>query len=285
MQYSKFPQLPHRPLRGILISGSPHREFRVSCFHCLKNFTSAELCALAFIKAKVCQTETKENEASLFLFDFYIHTCIAISSVRLQAKSLLALTYIFIYCFFLFSLCLTWKFISQLTVDNFCSRKVFYIDMYIYYTWKKKYVCECVCVGVLFFIHSTSLRLCVLKSGTCMGIWKENCRWASRCRKRFCKLEMVRLWRFLRLKEECCLPHTFLSLRGREGGDTLIKCHAERDRTWHKVGRPLTAFPLFTLALCECFFVFSFGDMLHSPLRLFLQQQNLNQDQVIRSGM
>lgn len=107
VQYSKFPQLPHRPLRGILISGSPHREFRVSCFHCLKNFTSAELCALPFIKAKVCQTETKENEASLFLFDFYIHTCIAISSVRLQAKSLLALTYIFIYCFFLFSLCLT----------------------------------------------------------------------------------------------------------------------------------------------------------------------------------
>lgn len=255
MQYSKFPQLPHRPLRGILISGSPHREFCVSCFHCLKNFTSAELCALPFIKAKVCQTETKENEASLFLFDFYIHTCIAISSVRLQAKSLLALTYIFIYCFFLFSLCLTWKFISQLTVDNFCSRKVFCIDMYIYYTWKKK----CVCGGVLFFIHSTSLWLCVLKSRTCMGIWKENCR--------------------------CCLPHTFLSLRGREGGDTLIKCHAERDRTWHKVGRPLTAFPLFTLALCECVFVFSFGDMLHSPLRLFLQQQNLNQDQVIRSGM
>lgn len=148
MQYSKFPQLPHRPLRGILISGSPHREFCVSCFHCLKNFTSAELCALPFIKAKVCQTETKENEASLFLFDFYIHTCIAISSVRLQAKSLLALTYIFIYCFFLFSLCLTWKFISQLTVDNFCSRKVFCIDMYIYYTWKKKYVC----VWVYYFL-------------------------------------------------------------------------------------------------------------------------------------
>lgn len=80
---------------------------------------------------------------------------------------------------------------------------------------------------------------------------------------------MVRLWPFLRLKEECCLPHTFLSLRGREGGDTLIKCHAERDRTWHKVGRPLTAFPLFTPALCECVFVFSFGDTLRSPLRLF----------------
>lgn len=151
MQYSKFPQLPHRPLRGILISGSPHREFRVSCFHCLKNFTSAERCALPFIKAKVCQTETKENEASLFLFDFYIHTCIAISSVRLQAKPLLALTYIFIYCFFLFSLCLTWKFISQLTVDNFCSRKVFYIDMYIYYTWKK--MCACVWVHYFLFIQ------------------------------------------------------------------------------------------------------------------------------------
>lgn len=208
-----------------------------------------------FYKSKSLPDWDQREWGLLFLFDFYIHTCIAISSVRLQAKSLLALTYIFIYCFFLFSLCLTWKFISQLTVDNFCSRKVFCIDMYIYYTWKKK----CVCVGVLFFIHSTSLWLCVLKSRTCMGIWKENCR--------------------------CCLPHTFLSLRGREGGDTLIKCHAERDRTWHKVGRPLTAFPLFTLALCECVFVFSFGDMLHSPLRLFLQQQNLNQDQVIRSGM
>lgn len=226
MQYSKFPQLPHRPLRGILISGSPHREFCVSCFHCLKNFTSAELCALPFIKAKVCQTETKENEASLFLFDFYIHTCIAISSVRLQAKSLLALTYIFIYCFFLFSLCLTWKFISQLTVDNFCSRKVFCIDMYIYYTWKKKYVCVCGCI--IFYSFNISVTLCAQKRDM-HGHLKRNCR--------------------------CCLPHTFLSLRGREGGDTLIKCHAERDRTWHKVGRPWQPFH-FSPSRCVNVFLF-----------------------------
>lgn len=116
------------------------------------------------------------------------------------------------------------------------------------------YRCVCACVWVYYFLFIQHFCDCVLKNGTCMGIWKENCRWASRCRKRFCKLEMARLWPFLRLKEECCLPHTFLSLR--EGGDTLIKCHAERDRTWHKVGRPSTAFPLFTLALCECFLFF-----------------------------
>lgn len=112
-----------------------------------KLYVCRTLCS-TFYKSKSLPDWDQREWGLLFLFDFYIHTCIAISSVRLQAKSLLALTYIFIYCFFLFSLCLTWKFISQLTVDNFCSRKVFCIDMYIYYTWKKKYVC----VWVYYFL-------------------------------------------------------------------------------------------------------------------------------------
>lgn len=113
-----------------------------------------------FYKSKSLPDWDQREWGLLFLFDFYIHTCIAISSVRLQAKSLLALTYIFIYCFFLFSLCLTWKFISQLTVDNFCSRKVFCIDMYIYYTWKKN---MCVCGCIIFYSFNISVTLCAQK--------------------------------------------------------------------------------------------------------------------------
>lgn len=42
-----------------------------------------------------------------------------------------------------------------------------------------------------------------------------------------------------------------------EGGDAAIKCPAAlRDRTWHKLGCHLTAFPLFTSTVDECFLSF-----------------------------
>lgn len=79
-----------------------------------------------------------------------------------------------------------------------------------------------------------------------------------------------------------CLLYTFPFLRGREGGDMAIKCHAERDRTWHKLGRHSTASPLFTPALGEYFLSFLFlawntSSILHWDI---LQQQNLNQDKI-----
>lgn len=101
-----FPQLPNRPHTVIHISGSPHCEFSVSCLHCVKNFTS--VCRRqrsTFINVNVYQAHTKENEASLFLFYFHIHTWFAIrfacqitgKSILLKPKLLCSVLFLFLF--------------------------------------------------------------------------------------------------------------------------------------------------------------------------------------------
>lgn len=55
-----------------------------------------------------------------------------------------------------------------------------------------------------------------------------------------------------------------------EGGEMVIKCHAERDRTWHKLGCLSTVFPLFTLMLQEECFLFPFIFELGAPVSTVL---------------
>lgn len=242
-----FPQLPNRPHTVIHISGSPHCEFSVSCLHCVKNFTS--VCRRqrsTFINVNVYQAHTKENEASVFLFYFHIHTWFTISSVRLQANWFcLNLNFYVVFCIFIF---LSSPFL-QMHVCNFCNGKVFTVCNFF----------VCFCMWAYESPDEGKGKMGGKKRSSQLR-WQDN----------------------FTLQEDCCLWYTsiyllyILFLRGR-WGEMAIKCYVscpsemEHGTNLAATQKPSHFSPSHWV---NVLFVFkqgawASGDMLHSPLRHF----------------